>query len=816
MTTPPWNQRTFPSRGRRAPAAARALLAATLPACSPEAAEDSGGLLRHGPEGGTGAAAARADRPIIQQLQVGDGSGWAPERRTSVMVDAKGTPAIDAVCVTTSRRCTAWAPVADSYALTLPVGGGPHTVRAWVRNTDGLISAVAQATVQVDARPPVDGALAATPEPGAIQLSWSGFSDRGSGVDHYVLVGENSSIVPRCSDTGGLRWTGTGSSARFEGLGPGTYAFRLCAVDRFGRSSAGATLRTTAAPDTTPPVITSVSVVGDSAWSAARPIEVEVAVTDASAVPDLCFAEGSTCGAWQPMRSPAPTTLSPGSGPKTLNVWAKDAWGNISAPAVLETGLDNTPPTAGSLSATAGPSEVRLSWSGFSDAQSGIGLYRIYRDYDRAPASCGAGTLIYEGSGSSTTDAGLLSGQRYAYRICAEDRVGNAHSGETANATPLAELEAPTLRSLRLAGGAPAVSDRFITVEIDAVDVNGVSRMCISNTPTCGTWRSFQASSNWTLDSGAYGARVVYLWLEDSLGNRTTAAASASIRYGADADRDGYADGWDCDDADPRTYPGAAPACGADHDCDGYDDDDQDDDGLTSMACGGEDCDDEDPLANASTCPQGESCLDILEAGRSVGSGLYRIDPDGWGGGAPTEAVLCEMVAHGGGWTLLFTNRSSWPIADMVTASTVGSASLTANYRGAVWSTLPFTDLMFEDGLNDAVYEGVGDGSESYLDFQSRIPEPDCTRTSGLTWPMTAGNLAGGRLCDTNLYINPHDQDGGGLCTLAREHSNYALGPTWSANNNNGCPLDDPSGTSFASHTTSVAVWRAPMRMWAR
>ncbi len=803
-----------PPRRRRIPLAFTLIWPAL--GCEHGAALDSGEPLEAPPMGRSSASAERADRPSILSMQVGDGSGWVPERATHVVVDAKGPATIDAVCVTTQRRCTTWTSIADAYPLSLPPGGAAHTVRAWARDTTGAISAVAQATVRVDGRAPTDGTLVATPEPGAISLQWSGAADAGTGIDHYILVGEAGSIVPTCSDTGGLRWEGGGQAARFDGVGPGTYAFRVCAVDRFGRTSRGATLRTSAAPDTTAPVITSVTVDGGGSWSATRALALNVAVTDASEVTHLCFDEDRPCGAWQPMATPAATTLSAGSGAKTINVWARDAWGNESARVTFATGLDNSPPLAGSLSAEAGPSLVRLSWSGFDDPDSGVALYRIYRDDDRAPTSCGAGTLVYEGAGSATTDSGLRSGQRYGYRICAEDAVGNAHSGVTTNATPLAELEAPTLRSLRLAGGAPAVFDRYITVEIDATDVNGVARMCLSNTPTCGTWRSFQASSNWTLEAGAYGDREVYLWLEDSLGNRTTAAASASIRYGADADRDGFADGWDCDDGDPRAYPGAALACGADHDCDGYDDDDQDDDGLSSMACGGEDCDDEDPLANGSTCPQGESCLDILEAGRSVGSGAYRIDPDGWGGGAPTEAVLCEMVAHGGGWTLLFTNRSSWPIADMVTATTVGSASLTANYRGAVWSTLPFTDLMFEDGVNDAVYEEVGDGSESYWDFQSRIPEPDCTRTSGLTWPMTAGNLAGGQLCDTNLYIHPHDQDGGGLCTLARVNSNYALGPTWSANNNNGCPLDDPSGTSFANHAPSLAVWRAPLRMWAR
>ena len=52
-----------------------------------------------------------------------------------------------------------------------------------------------------------------------------------------------------------------------------------------------------------------------------------------------------------------------------------------------------------------------------------------------------------------------------------------------------------------------------------------------------------------------------------------------------------------------------------------------------------------------------ESCQAIHEALPNLGDGIYRVDPDGAGQGAPAFEVLCDMSLSEGGWTLVGQER---------------------------------------------------------------------------------------------------------------------------------------------------------------
>ena len=94
---------------------------------------------------------------------------------------------------------------------------------------------------------------------------------------------------------------------------------------------------------------------------------------------------------------------------------------------------DNTPPSNGILTATAGNTLVALNWSGFSDSGTGITSYKLAWG-TTLPSDCSSGSAI--GNVISYTHSGLTNDQTYYYRVCAVDGAGYVSTGATASAVP--------------------------------------------------------------------------------------------------------------------------------------------------------------------------------------------------------------------------------------------------------------------------------------------------------------------------------------------------------------------------------------------
>lgn len=158
-----------------------------------------------------------------------------------------------------------------------------------------------------------------------------------------------------------------------------------------------------------------------------------VTATDAVGVTQVCVSTVSPCpsAGWIAFVAKPTVVLPVGDGAKTVYAWFKDARGNVSAAASAPIKLDLTAPVNGAVVGTAASGTIRLTWSGFSDATSGVSKYRLMQaTTSTAPAAGCAGTALAETT-TLTFSVAAAAGQVRSYRVCAVDAAGNSSTGAT-------------------------------------------------------------------------------------------------------------------------------------------------------------------------------------------------------------------------------------------------------------------------------------------------------------------------------------------------------------------------------------------------
>jgi hypothetical protein len=393
------------------------------------------------------------------------------------------------------------------------------------RDPWGNTSDAVSDTIIFDTTAPTNAsAVTTTPTTGSVCVSFTPGTDAHSGFASTRAMRAAGTAPTSCA-AGTLAWESTGSTGCDTGVTDGTvYGYRLCTVDAAGNRSTGTTFTETPRPETTAPTGT-VSAQGGATWTRSRSVTLALSASDESGVSTACASEASTCTSYATYAATRSFSLGTAQGTHTVNVWFKDAWGNVSSPPASDSiGLDSVAPVVGTINATGSDSRVDLSWSGFTDATSGIASYTLVGSTTTTP-SC-SGTPLYSGSDTSFAHTALTNGTEWSYALCAVDSAGNTSAVVRASARPAPEYTLPT-GTFTLADGASWTATRSVTATLAATDDTAVTSMCLSSSASCTAWVSYASTVTATLPTGS-GTKTVNAWFRDTWGN-VSAMASDTI-----------------------------------------------------------------------------------------------------------------------------------------------------------------------------------------------------------------------------------------------------------------------------------------------
>jgi hypothetical protein len=389
--------------------------------------------------------APEADPPTGTVLVNAPGAAWTRNTRVTLQLEAGDASKPIQMCVSNASTCTAWTAFAATKPWVLSAGNGQKTVNVWLRDTWLNTSAAIPATIGLDATPPTNGVVTATPGTGSIALNWSAgpqFADATSGVAGYKVVFALGAAPASCAaGTEVPGYDGVSPEYLHEGLTNATYGYRVCAVDAAGNVSTGAVRSAKPQPAEDVPPVGTVTINAGAAATKRATVTLTLAADDDSLPLQMCVSNTAACTAWTAFAPTKAWTLAAGSGGKTVNVWFRDTWGNatpVASPFTDTIVLDTVAPVNGTVTGTPGDQEIALSWSGFTDPGSGVASYKAVFSVVGTPATCAAGTPVPELGGTLTTrlHTGLTNGKTYYYRVCAIDNAGVMSTGAVWSGKP--------------------------------------------------------------------------------------------------------------------------------------------------------------------------------------------------------------------------------------------------------------------------------------------------------------------------------------------------------------------------------------------
>jgi|GEM_PF-1347454 len=399
--------------------------------------------------------------------------------------------------------------------------------------------------------------LASTAQGGVLDLAWDAPTTNSDGTAltdlsvYRVYSGTSSAPCPGASyqvvpSPTPAPTSGSVINYQLPGLNTGTtYFVKVTAVDSSGNESScsneasGAAKLDPGGTDTIPPT-GSITINSNAANTNATAATLNLSASDGVGVTGYYVSTSSTipsAGAAGWVAVTATTnysgniafTLPSGDGIKTVYAWYKDAAGNVSATASDTIRLDQTAPTNGTLTATAGSGQVALSWSGFSDGGSGLATsntYKLVFSTGGSPASsCTSGTQLLLGTSTSYTHTGLTNGTAYNYRVCASDAAGNTSTGATASATPQAPADttSPTVSITSPTSGTTySTSSGTLNLGGSASDNIGVTQVTWTNDR--GGSGTASGTTSWTVNGIALlsGTNVLTVTARDAAANTGT------------------------------------------------------------------------------------------------------------------------------------------------------------------------------------------------------------------------------------------------------------------------------------------------------